>query len=65
MISFRLKKIRPSRRSRLDEDVDFNLVIESSLRLVHNQVNEPQTLTWTWQKKFLRLRQCTKLEQVM
>src|SRR4030043_191876 len=61
-----LKKFARRDEGRLDEDVDFNLVIESSLRLVHNQVKRTANINLDLAEKIPTIKgNVQKLEQVM
>ncbi|HPD61273.1 MAG TPA: ATP-binding protein [Thermodesulfobacteriota bacterium] len=61
-----LRKFARRDEGRLEEDVDFNLVIESSLRLVHNQVKRTANINLDLAEKIPAIiGNVQKLEQVM
>jgi PAS domain S-box-containing protein len=61
-----LRKFARRDEGRLNEDVDFNLVIESSLRLVHNQVKRTANINLDLAEKIPTIKgNVQKLEQVM
>ena len=61
-----LRKFARRDEGHLDEDVDFNLVIESSLRLVHNQVKRTANINLDLAEKIPTIKgNVQKLEQVM